>query len=396
MSQLATLRLRSFAYRVSPGEGSDPGVDPLALAMPFEGERPSGESLRYEGTYDLIRAARHEEDPNLPQGIWQTAVKAGDWRTVKEASLKALQTSSKDLQLGLWLTESLARLHGFGGLACGLRVLVELCRSQWPTLHPELDDDGDPEARLNALAWLNESLARTVARLPLSLSDDDPSFSHADIDAAAPDTDDEDTLPRDGGRRVPMLAHILEALRQTPAEHLLACHRGLNDALIALQDLEAVLGLHLPLNQQPGFARLRTVLQGSVDKIDRDLTQRGISLTPPEPEPEPDPVESDPAGEQAHIEPESGGSLTTEQQEAAPMVDETVLRGPIRSRAEAFESLAEVADFLARTEPHSPVSYLLRRAIRWGSLPLPELLAELLEDSQDRLRLMSLLDLHEE
>lgn len=78
------------------------------------------------------------------------------------------------------------------------------------------------------------------------------------------------------------------------------------------------------------------------------------------------------------------------------MVDETVLRGPIRSRAEAFESLAEVADFLARTEPHSPVSYLLRRAIRWGNLPLPELLAELLEDSQDRLRLMSLLDLHEE
>lgn len=390
MSQLATLRLRSFAYRVSPGEGSDPGVDPLALAMPFEGERPSGESLRYEGTYDLIRAARHEEDPNLPQGIWQTAVKAADWRTVKEASLKALQTSSKDLQLGLWLTEALARLHGFGGLACGLRVLVELCRSQWPTLHPELDDDGDPEARLNALAWLNESLARTVARLPLSLSDDDPSFSQADIDAAAPDTDDEDTLPRDGGRRVPMLAHILEALRQTPAEHLLACHRGINEALAALQDLETVLGLHLPLNQQPGFTRLRTVLQGGVDKVDRDLTQRGISLTPPEPEPEPEPESS---GEQAHTD---GGSLTTEQQEAAPMVDETVLRGPIRSRAEAFESLAEVADFLARTEPHSPVSYLLRRAIRWGNLPLPDLLAELLEDSQDRLRLMSLLDLREE
>src|SRR5947209_12697669 len=56
----------------------------------------------------------------------------------------------------------------------------------------------------------------------------------------------------------------------------------------------------------------------------------------------------------------------------------TPLLPPIRSRAEAYRRLAEVADYLIRTEPHSPASYLIRRVISWGGMTLEELLPELL------------------
>jgi type VI secretion system protein ImpA len=49
----------------------------------------------------------------------------------------------------------------------------------------------------------------------------------------------------------------------------------------------------------------------------------------------------------------------------------------IRSREEAYQRLAEAAEYLTRTEPHSPTPYLIRRAITWGSLSLPELMHEL-------------------
>lgn len=54
--------------------------------------------------------------------------------------------------------------------------------------------------------------------------------------------------------------------------------------------------------------------------------------------------------------------------------------GRIASRAEAYRVLEAVAGYLERTEPHSPVPLLVRRAISWGAMPLPELLAELMQD----------------
>jgi type VI secretion system protein ImpA len=53
----------------------------------------------------------------------------------------------------------------------------------------------------------------------------------------------------------------------------------------------------------------------------------------------------------------------------------------IQSRAEAYLLLSLAADYLLRTEPHSPVPYLVKRAMAWGQLPLAELLAELVPDS---------------
>ena len=52
--------------------------------------------------------------------------------------------------------------------------------------------------------------------------------------------------------------------------------------------------------------------------------------------------------------------------------------GHLTSRDDAFRTLMQVADFFRRTEPQSPIPYLLEQAVRWGKMPLPELLNEML------------------
>ena len=61
-----------------------------------------------------------------------------------------------------------------------------------------------------------------------------------------------------------------------------------------------------------------------------------------------------------------------------------VLASRMQTREEAFRALLQVSDFFRRTEPHSPVSYAVEQAVRWGRMKLPELLAELVADDSTR------------
>ena len=68
---------------------------------------------------------------------------------------------------------------------------------------------------------------------------------------------------------------------------------------------------------------------------------------------------------------------------------------PVRSRAEAYRRLAEAADYLLRTEPHSPTPYLVRRAVAWGGMSLGELLEELVQTDSDLKAIYTLLGMRE-
>jgi type VI secretion system protein ImpA len=49
------------------------------------------------------------------------------------------------------------------------------------------------------------------------------------------------------------------------------------------------------------------------------------------------------------------------------------------NRVDALQRLEAVAAFFRRTEPHSPVSYLVQRAARWGAMPLEQWLQEVVK-----------------
>lgn len=60
--------------------------------------------------------------------------------------------------------------------------------------------------------------------------------------------------------------------------------------------------------------------------------------------------------------------------------------GAPQSREDAYRQLALIAEYLMRYEPHSPVPYMIQRALEWGSKPLPVLLRELMsQEAGDKL-----------
>ena len=52
----------------------------------------------------------------------------------------------------------------------------------------------------------------------------------------------------------------------------------------------------------------------------------------------------------------------------------------MRVTESGFKRLSEAADYLLRTEPHSPTPYLVKRAVEWGSMSLPELLQQIVRN----------------
>ena len=61
-----------------------------------------------------------------------------------------------------------------------------------------------------------------------------------------------------------------------------------------------------------------------------------------------------------------------------------VVSGPVTSREQAFKTLTEISAFFRKTEPHSPISYILARAVKWGDMPLDGLIRELIPESSAR------------
>ena len=68
----------------------------------------------------------------------------------------------------------------------------------------------------------------------------------------------------------------------------------------------------------------------------------------------------------------------------------------LNHRNDAFSQLKLIADYFRSNEPHSPVPYLIERAIRWGYLSLPELITELISDNNvqviDQIKLITGMD----
>jgi type VI secretion system protein ImpA len=353
-------------------------LDHELLVQPITPEAPAGESLRYDSVYDSIVSARRQEAA-LPQGVWQRATQQADWPLVEELCRNALATRSKDLQIAVWLTEAWLHLFGLAGFSNGCKLianlhelyLVELIPSPEPAQQiiaagtPLPLDSSDPaiEHRLNMLQWMNEKLSIEIKFLPLTAPVDGseaPAISLADIEAAL----HRQRVARRQGSPQDVLsgdAQFARSLQLTPPRFL---HQTWNDLQHAIEVID-LLGLALDRYYGPtnsGLLRIRSALH------DMALA---ISSAIPEDTLEP--------CEEAFTMPDIHSDPVPVYRAPAPFND-LYADAEINTREQAYGTLARIANFLARLEPHSPVPYLLHRAIAWGGMSLKELLPELLHD----------------
>jgi type VI secretion system protein ImpA len=346
------------------------GIELEPLLAPIAGDNPAGEWLRFDPLYDEIRRLREEDDAALPQGVWERPLKRADWRAVADRCTGALTDRSKDLQLAVWTAEAWLHLHAFPGLEQGLRLISALCREYWEHLYPPADG-GNVEPRVAPIVWMAEKLVLPLKRVPIThpSGEDEVPYGWIDSELALYQAN----LAKSKGSAVPpakpneraVVTHpkFLVSVSLTPAPWYAQLGGEVGALLGAIHELEDVLMQLAGEAAAPSLTSLRTPVQQIHSFIGRVLTERVQSGELPEW------VLSEAA---QPFEQDSSQELT-----GPPF------SGPIASRAEAFQHLREASEYLMRTEPHSPVPYLVRRAVSWEHLSLAELLEELMSRNAD-------------
>lgn len=338
------------------------------LTAPIAGLPPGGENLRSNGVYRLILEARREDDATLPMGPWAHELKRAEWARVGELASSALAGRSKDLQIAAWLLEAQIHRDGFAAIAPCTTLVRVLCERYWDCLYPRADGD-DLEYRTNVIHWMNEKLLPVLRLVPLTHSQRDVrAFHWADWEQARRNEqrramqEDREALE---GVTVPEFS---AAMAETPTEWHCALHDQLSAALESLDELTATLN-DLCGQDAPSLTQLGGLLEQIQTLIGSELHKRGVAT-----------------------EIEANVTAHGAREECARAVPGTY-GDVLRDRAAAYARLAEIADFLQHIEPHSPVPYLLKRAVSWGNLNTAELYQEMFVKSGGRLEIFELLGL---
>lgn len=345
-------------------------IDIEDLLKPIPGDSPTGRSLRYEGTYDQVKEARREDDPRMDQGVWKTDLKKADWSAVEQICINVLQNHSKDLQIAAWLLEAWIHLHGFAGAKYGMQLQNALCERFWDTLHPQIDGE-DYEYRVAPVHWINEKLSTALKLIPFTApeGEDQPAYSFADWESANRTAGDENRRSSHSGAVSVTQSHFQQSALLTPPGYYMELCGHVAAAHAATEEFGSLLDAKLG-KESPSISQFLGVLEV--------VHQLAVSMLAGTEEEE----EQNPGGEEI---PEADPMLKLSLSLPATADRGTITeRGTaIRSRNEAYRYLAEAADYLSKTEPHSPVPYLVRRAISWGSMPLDELLPHLVRSSDE-------------
>lgn len=334
-------------------------IDIHGLLEPIPGSNPAGESLRYQGTYDRIAEARRHDDARLSQGIYKSTLKRADWSTVESICIEALTSRSKDLQIAGWLLEAWLHLYGFSGVVRGLRLLDGLCSEFWTTAYPSLDG-GDLDGRLAPFTWIEEKLSLQLKQIPLTSPRNEAggeSYSYVDWENACHYENlamkDPRAFQETIAKLKPTIAVFREAVALTDRSFYEDLLESLEQAIDACALLEQVLDQNCG-KAAPGFHNFNETLCAIQQLVYQDVHTREELPEIPNEE-----------------------SLPTETSNSEIDLWSS---GPIRSRAEAYRRLSEAADYLLRTEPHSPTPYLVMRAVEWGNMSLPELLQQIVRN----------------
>ncbi|MBN9614633.1 MAG: hypothetical protein BGO25_06830 [Acidobacteriales bacterium 59-55] len=399
---------------ISPSNPADITVE--ALLQPIDPIAPAGVYLRYDPLYDQIAQARYAENASLPQGIWQRPTQQADWLLVSELCTEALLHRSKDLQIAIWVTEAWLHLEGLAGYSKGCALILGLHQYFAATMYPapELPDnippaavvlplrstDSSVEHRANLIQWLNEKISLQIKMLPLtqpSAASGAAPFSFADLEAAR--HQDQIHRRQHSGPQTATGAETFErSLALAPLEPLAAMWTDIHEAIAITDMLDQMFdACYGPANG--GLLEIKSILHQMERAISPALSDAQKSEDTEEQEMDAeDATGSLPPNHEMNTSlsamtysPPSRTHITSR------LPDSQLPSGcgtPIQSREDAYTRLAEISDFLSQLEPHSPVPYLLQRAIAWGGMNLSELLPELLQDQVALREVGTLLRLH--
>jgi type VI secretion system protein ImpA len=347
---------------------SSQNLDIASLLAPVTDEVPAGTDARSASDTaaaaslrelrTATREARELERIRPPDNEGEAprqSVPLEHWRTISDNAQRFLRQVSKDLEAAACLLEAQLRLNGFAGLRDAVHVAGGLVTDFWETLYPRAGPEESPADRLAAIRYLDRPAGSLAARLRMIPIMGEETNSNLDfyrllkLEQFERIEDDSKRAAEFSKSGVPTREEIKKELSnsENARKRFTAIRNDVAGALAAIAEFNAA------TQQRCGIAALDATA-GLLD----DLHQHMRQLSPETPTP-------DPPGDAP----------------VSPHNDPVSLE-----RDEALRVLGEIAASFRRSEPHSPLSYLLDQAVRWGRLPLPDLMAELLPEGDARER----------
>ena len=344
-------------------------LDIESLLTPIGDENPAGTDQREDASpmsvYYLLKDARSQARAAERQSLMGDDSAVADWRPILEAAPDFLKTVSKDLEISAYLIESLVREHGFAGLRDGFSLVRQMFEGFPDLLFPRPDEDG-VETLVAPLTGLNGNdsegtLVSPIRNVPLTPRGDEGAFGLATYEQAL-DLERSDAEQRE--RRIDQGAIPLDTFYAALNSGSAEWYGELRDDIVSTITEWSALCSHLDEKygrDAPPTSNIKNALSACLEAVESLARDKLATLETEAEEEEVADSGGDPAGSAAP-------------QKAGDSLDN------MKNREDAFKVVLRVSAYFRKTEPHSPISYALEQIVRWGRLPLPELLKELIND----------------
>ncbi|GAF60037.1 hypothetical protein JCM18902_2932 [Psychrobacter sp. JCM 18902] len=356
-----------------------------ALIAPIEGSRHGvGEDLIFDPRIDAIVAARQEDDPLLAQGNWVTELKVADWDFVKNQCADLLSHTSKDMKLALWYVDALSHTDHLAGISQGLSLLQALNDEYWLTMYPPLDGEEDSmDIRAGLLSWFVKALTDDIKQL--SLADSKAGSYNYNYYLTARDHDKQRQQNPDNESSNQLTLsdynHAIKTSSETWQQALMSNLKKITDQWQALTDqLNDLMGMDAPV-----FAPVTDLLVALTQHL-RPLIPEYSDTTSSVSAQESVADTMDSMGD-SNSAISDGGQATSTKNIGSTSFNPSN-RDHQSNRQQALKLLGQIQDYFATNEPHSPVTFLLGRAIDWADMPLDQWLTHIIKN-EDQLAILS-------
>ena len=353
------------------------------LIAPIEGSRHGvGEDLIFDPRIDAIVAARQEDDPLLAQGNWVTELKVADWDFVKNQCADLLSHTSKDMKLALWYVDALSHTDHLAGISQGLSLLQTLNDEYWLTMYPPLDGEEDSmDIRAGLLSWFVKALSDDIKQL--SLSDTKTEKYNYNYYLTARDHDKQRQQNPDSETSNQLTLsdynHAIKTSSETWQQALMSNLSKVTEQWKALTDqLNDLMGMDAPV-----FAPVTDLLVALTQHLRPLIPEYSDTSSVSAQESVADTMDS--IGESAMSD-SSGQAASTKNISSTSFNPSN--RDHQSNRQQALKLLGQIQDYFATNEPHSPVTFLLGRAIDWADMPLDQWLTHIIKN-EDQLAILS-------
>ncbi|MCJ8295828.1 MAG: type VI secretion system ImpA family N-terminal domain-containing protein [Colwellia sp.] len=392
-------------------------MDYKQLLEPIEGDKPSGRYLKGEraqyralrNTFNAAQSSfrRFSETPDSSNDEELFDENQKNWQAVSDACWQTLNDESKDIEIYCWWVMSLAfQSDSINKVATSLATLTPFIETFWPGINPYLPDNKlksseiqeqaseRAELQLKSLVQLlGESNGSGLLYMPLQML------------ALVGDITLTKYLSATKAGTLPALKSKAQKDFSSYKADITTSIKALDLAIQSIDSLELWLKSKMTELSFSAISTqfLKTNLSDCLQAI-KYLVEECFPHWPLDQIPEPKEVDvqvdtqiETPVEKNSSANIDDNINTEISQQTATSDRKIAVAESPViaagkqpMNRDSAFLQLRNIAEYFSKNEPHSPVSYLLEKAIRWGYMSLPDLMQELVSGNDKVLEQINL------